>query len=814
MIRFPAKKLTERRRRTMNRWLKILVLILVVIVVVGVSASLWLYRSVRQSLPILEGEVEVPGLSAPVIVERDEIGVPTIRGETRVDVSRALGFLHAQERFFQMDLMRRSAAGELAELFGEATVEADRASRLHRFRWRAQGAVQSMPPDHREILTAYTEGVNRGLEALDEKPFEYAFLRLDPEPWRNEDAVLVVYAMFFTLIDSRGRAESDLGVLHDVLPAKLAEFLAPPGTEWDAPILGEVFTTGSIPELEHPLGVDHASREASSAPKVGIEEAAAGSNNWAVAGSRAGHGRAILANDMHLGLAVPNTWYRAVLEWPGNDGCGPLHRVVGVTLPGTLTVTAGSNTHVAWGYTNSYGDWTDLVIVETDPDDPGRYLTPAGYRALDVHTETVAVRGGQPQTVEIRSTIWGPIIDQDHLGRPRALRWIAHDIEGVNAELLGLEHAMTVRDAQAVANRAGLAPQNFVCVDDAGSIGWTIAGRIPRRDGFTGRVPTSWADGERAWDGWLEPEKYPRVIDPSDGIIWTANARVVGGEILKVIGDGGYDLGARARQIRDDLFDLESPVEADMLAVQLDDRAVLMERWRDLLLRILTDEAVQQAPKRATFRDLVENTWTGRASVDSVAYRLVRRFRTLTFERVYGWLTAPCQVEDERFDISRLGQWEGPLWRLVTEQPQHLLDSSYPSWPGALLAAVDSTIEYFETEVGGGLERHTWGARNMPRIQHPLSQALPVLSRWLDMPRLALPGDDHVPRVQSPSWGASERMAVSPGHEEDGYFHMPGGQSGHPLSPHYRAGHQAWVDGVATPLLPGPPRTVLTLLPR
>jgi penicillin amidase len=169
---------------------------------------------------------------------------------------------------------------------------------------------------------------------------------------------------------------------------------------------------------------------------------------------------------------------------------------------------------------------------------------------------------------------------------------------------------------------------------------------------------------------------------------------------------------------------------------------------------------------------------------------------------------------DENFDIFRLGQWEGPLWRLVTEQPQHLLEASYTSWPEALLSVADSTIEYFETEVGGKLDDQTWGARNTAAIRHPLSFAVPVLSRWLDMPRQPLPGDDLMPRVQYPDAGASERFAVSPGHEEDGYFHMPAGQSGHPMSPHYRAGHQAWVDGLPTPLLPGPTESVLTLVPR
>jgi len=247
--------------------------------------------------------------------------------------------------------------------------------------------------------------------------------------------------------------------------------------------------------------------------------------------------------------------------------------------------------------------------------------------------------------------------------------------------------------------------------------------------------------------------------------------------------------------------------------VQLDDRALFLEPWRELVLEVLTDEVVAGHPQRQEFRGLVENTWTGEASVDSVAYRLVRAFRRFTFEEIYGRLTAPCEAADERFNIWRVGQWEGPLWRLVTERPEHLLDPDHDSWSDLLVAVVDSTIAYFDDGTGVPLEERTWGDRNTVLLQHPLSRAVPALSGWLDMPHEPLPGDSQMPRVQSPGWGASERLAVSPGHEEDGYFHMPGGQSGHPMSPHYRAGHEAWTRGERTPLLPGPTETELTLVP-
>jgi penicillin amidase len=808
-----AVRISSKRGLQMARWFRfagfgLLVLLIMGGVFVGVT-----YRRIAGSLPSLEGEIEIMGLTDRVTIERDALGVPAIRGSNRLDIARALGFVHAQERFFQMDLLRRRAAGELAELFGAAALEADRRSRIHRFRGRAQQRLAGLSPHERDVIASYTEGVNAGLGAIGGRPFEYLLLRVDPRRWTEEDSVLTVLAMYFVLNDAYGRRESDLGLLWDLLPAELAEFLAPAGTEWDAPVVGRAFETPPIPSLDQ-LGHDVAASFHPSPSESDDElRSLVGSNNWAVDGSRTADGRAILANDMHLPLAVPNTWYRALLEWPAEDDCGEYHRIVGVTLPGTPAVVAGSNGRVAWGFTNSYGDWSDLVIIELDEGNSDRYLTPDGWQEIERHTEAIALRNAEPETLQVEQTIWGPIVDRDHRDRPRALRWIAHDPGGVNLEMLDLEHASSVAEAMNVANRCGIPPQNFVCVEADGSIGWTILGPIPRRSGRFGRVPASWADGTKGWDGWLEPEEYPRIVNPQEGAIWTANARVVGGEMLEVIGDGGYDLGARAGQIRDGLLAFDTVTEAEMLALQLDDRAIFLERWRGLLLDLLDEDAVEGRPQRAEFRDLVKNTWTGRASVESEGFRLVRAFRTFTFEQVYGWLTAPCEVADERFSVHRLPQEEGPLWRLVNERPPHLLNADFASWREWLLAVVDRTVEHFESENGGGLAGQTWGSRNTLSMQHPLSRAVPALSRWLDMPRSQLPGDSNMPRVQSASFGASERMAVSPGHEAEGYFHMPGGQSGHPMSPYFGAGHEAWENGERAPLLPGPIEYELLLVP-
>jgi penicillin amidase len=804
-----------RMRRVLRRVAIVFAILLGLIVLAAGGSLVWVTSRVRASLPRLEGQVVVDGLSAVVSIERDARGVPTIVSADELDQATAIGFLHGQERFFQMDLLRRSAAGELSELFGSAALAADRRSRLHRFRHRAQAIEVAATAAARAILQAYAAGVNAGLADLGAAPPEYLLLRSEPAPWLPEDSTLVLMAMYLDLQGGTGRREADLGLMRDLLPRELFEFLAPRGSEWEAPLVGPAFSTPEIPGPDV-LDLRAVPPEASSneRPVAGAAEKdpglLVGSNNWAVAGSQTAHGGALLANDMHLGLAMPNIWYRASLV--RRDEHGEL-RTTGVTLPGFPVVVAGSNGHIAWGFTNSYGDWIDLVLLETDAQDDERYRTPQGWLPFERHRETIRVKDAEDEELEILSTIWGPVIDRDPRGRRRAVHWVAHDPAAYNIDLARLSDARSVDEALDVAIGCGIPTQNIVVADSAGRIGWAPAGVLPRRVGFDGQVPASWADGSRRWDGWLDSPEYPRVVDPASGRLWTANNRTVDGEMLARMGDGGFSDGARARQIRDGLLALDRATEADMLRIQLDDRALFLERWRELLLDVLSPETVVADLLRAELRHHVEHGWTGRASIDSVGYRMVRAFRLFLAEAVFESITAPCAKADPAFRYLGVGRWEGPLWRLASERPPHLLDPRYDSWDDQMDAVIDRLLDNFLDDEHDDLSRRTWGERNTVRIQHPLSHAVPQLSRWLDMPSRALPGDDSMPRVQSVTFGASQRMVVSPGREEQGLFHMPGGQSGHPFSPYYRSGHEDWAEGRPAPFLPGPAVHRLTLAP-
>ena len=785
-------------------------LILAAAAIVLATAFLAVYLTIRGSLPALDGGIDIAGLSAPVVIERDAYGVPTIRGRNRVDVARATGFVHGQERFFQMDLMRRAAAGELSALFGAAAEGLDRRRRAHRLRALARDVLASAGTRERDLLQAYADGVNAGLEALPVVPFEYLILQTDPQPWRPEDSALGNFAMFFQLTDDDASRESGYAAVHDGLPAALLDFVFAGGNEWDAPLIGDAWPVPAIPgPAVCDLRTDPTGSAGIGASSVTIrtDDPVNGSNAWAVAAARTDTGRAMVANDMHLDLDVPNIWYRArLIVEPTTDASESLD-LSGVMLPGTPFVVAGSNTAIAWGFTNSRGDWSDLILLELDPDDPDAYLTPDGYERFEAYDEVIEIKDAAPKTVTFRWTRWGPAFGNDHRGRPLALRWLAHLPEAVNLRLLELETARDVHEAIALAPLIGVPPQNFIVADAGGAIGWTIMGRIPRRVGYDSALPAPWTDGRTGWQGWLAAEAYPRVIDPGSGFVWTANARVTEGEVLQHMGAGGYALGARARQIRDALASLRPASLSDMLAIQLDDRALLQQRWRDLLVEAMTDQAVSGHPLRTELRAILR-AWEGRAGVESVGYRMTREFRRRVHDELLVHLLAGCGEFTEPLELTRTNQAEGPVWRLVTDQPAHLLPRHYDSWNDLLLAMADSAIASCGPDP---LSACTWGRLNEVQIEHPLADALGLLQRPLVAHDEPLPGGDHMPRVQQRAHGASERFAVSPGDEANGYFHMPGGQSGHPLSPFFVAGHDAWVRGEPLPFLPGPAAHTLTL---
>ncbi len=549
-----------------------------------------------------------------------------------------------------------------------------------------------------------------------------------------------------------------------------------------------------------------------------------GSNGWVVDGAHGARGAsgthsggAILASDMHLGLSLPNIWYRVSLAWPGADG--RMRHVTGVSLPGAPLVIAGSNGEVAWGFTNSYGRFIDLIELQRNPADPLQYRVPGGgWERATVQHERIDVKGGAPVDLPVVDTRWGPQILVG--SRAYALRWVAHDTQAVNLELQRLEDSRNVADALRVAQTSGIPTQNFMVGDSHGAIGWTLAGPLPKRDlddaASNGRLDDLPFDSAsyRGWHDYLAPDAYPSRIDPPLGRLWTANNRTLPPGEAALLGDAGSDVGARASQIRDDLLAMPHASERDMLAVQTDDRALWIESWRRIALSALDADALKGHPQRAEFRHLIE-TWNGRADADAVGYRLVRAFYFSLYEAWFGKLDAELASADSRLGYRVANSRYGAVMEALASR-HAWVPGRFADWRAFMLDRIDRAIG--ELPKGTTLENARWGERNRAMIEHPFARIipswLPWLRAWLSAPHDPLPGDFNMPRVQAPAFGASERMVVSPGHEQDGIFEMPGGQSGHPLSPFFLAGHEAWVRGDATPFLAGAAVHRLELVPQ
>jgi penicillin G amidase len=787
----------QTRDMRMMRWVRWFGVAAAAIAAIVLLTILIIVLAMRGSLPQLDGDSRVTGLVQPVSVTRDAQGTVSIEATSRDDAIRALGFVHAQERFFEMDLARRAAAGELSALLGKATLKMDEAKRAHRFRSRFAETVLMLRYEDQALLKSYADGVNAGLESLSVKPWQYLALRAEPQPWTPQDTLLVIAEMYSMLQGRTMDTAFSEALLREKLDPALFAWLAPRGGSWDAALDASSFTAAKLPSpalidtrrgTPPPADATPPRRGSRSAALDRDAEALVGSNAWAITGQLTPHGGAMLANDMHLGLQVPNIWFRAQLRF---TEAGAVRQQVGVTLPGVPALVAGSNGHVAWGFTNAYGLWLDWV--------------PAKGLPVTEANEVIEVKGEDPVTLKVRQTSAGPII-KSHDGRDFALAWSAHRPGAINIRMAAIARAQSVDEALAFAQGAGMPHQNLFIVDKAGNAAWTIAGLMHERNlkqADAGRARLATLD-DVVYSA-LATEKYPLIKNPSGGRIWSGNNRKLGGVNGAVIGDGGGDLGARGQQIRDRLLEKNRFTEKELIAIQYDNESRFLKRWASVI-RFSATHAAQ--PGSAEMLAALQR-WNGRADIDQVGHRVVRAFRNRVHDELWkAWVhaSAPSLTKVAIAD-ARL---EYPVWQAITEKPMHLLPQPFTSWDD-FLSAQAAWVRDELIKAEGSIDKATWGNRNKASIKHPFTRIAPMLSPYLDMPATPLAGDNHMPAVALSTFGASQHMAVSPGREQDGILTMPGGQSGHPFSPFYGAGHEDWLKQRPAPLLAGEARHTLTL---
>jgi len=765
----------------------------------GVGVFLWL----RASLPPVDAAYRLDGFKAAVQIQYDALGVPRIVAQNQDDAFHALGFAAARDRLFQMDLLRRNAAGRLAELFGEAALEADDWHRRMGFSPVAAQVYARLPQDQKSLLLAYAQGVNQAMEKMPAYPFEFALLAYRPEPWRPEDSLLVVLGMFDTLTGWAKDDERMATVMEAALDAKVVRFFTPDSDRYtDALGAGKARrppVPPPGPQLQSLL------RENGGRQSAGLAQASrflAGSNGWLVAPGKTWDGRAILANDMHLPLQVPNIWYRAEVH-VGDS------RLSGISLPGVPLFISGSNGHVAWGFTNTAGDFLDLVLLDAVPGDAESYQTPAGPRRFDRRAETIRVRGGADKTITVRGTAWGPVLAEPLLGHAAAVRWTLLDPDNTDLSLGRLAQARDAFEALDILGRAGGPPLNALLADSRGNIAWTYTGKIPVRVGLDGLAARSWADGRAGWTGYVPPASMPRIVNPPQGWLVNANQRMLGAESPVLVGQD-FNNGYRAFRIGERLAQMQGVTEKDLLKLQLDAKTDFYRFYQTLALQALKEAEGEgwQALKRHL------EAWDGYAEADSKGLAVLVEFRQRLADAALSPFMARCRALEPGF-VYRWGTLDEPLRQLLEAQAPELMPAAeaYPDWKAFILAQLKAAADAVAGRCGGGLAELEWGCVNRVQIGHVFSQGIPALSPWLDMEAAALPGCADCVRVAEPGEGASERLVVAPGHEDNAIFHMPAGQSGHPLSPHYRDQQRHWLEGLASGLLAGKTESVVDISP-
>ncbi|MCW8108776.1 penicillin acylase family protein [Alteromonas ponticola] len=743
------------------------------------ATSVTLIIILRLSLPTLDGSLTSPNISTQGSLSRDTLGQAIISAENRNDAAYLLGLAHAQDRLTQMDLQRRVAAGELAQWLGSNLIEIDKEARFHQFRQRADAVFRQLDADNQALLIAYSKGVNEIIENLTAPPMEYLLTGFSPARWTPQDSILVAYSMYMDL--QLGQVELDMartGVIR-YFGTSMHNFLAQPSpyqAALDSSVIAD--THPPIPELNIPDNLTYAPT---------LEPLDIGSNNWAVTGALTRTGSGMLANDMHLGLRVPIIWYRTQLNYQRDDKNVQL---TGVSLPGLPGVVVGTNGAIAWGFTNSNLDNVDWVE-----------LTESTKTSMFVER----IEAGESQhDYELEMSPYGPVKNID--GKRYALTWVAHFPYAVNLNITNLDLAQSVDEALELAKSMAIPAQNFVVVDKNGNTAWMPGGAVSARP-----TPSLSAITEEQWhEGWAHNETHlPTVKNPFHNRIWTANSRVISVEQLSRFGDGGYALGARAKQIKQRLFEKEVFDESDFYAIQLDNKAEFLSPWQQHLLSLL-----QTAPNRYAEDIQALKNWQSCACESSVGYTLVRRYRSAVIDAVFSPIFST--LREKGIDPAPLHRKIEPaLWQLITQQPGSWLPAEQKSWSTYLIAQYDEAKRrLFKKHNTQSLAELNWGEINALQVNHPFAKQIPPLANYLNMEKVKGYGDSYMPAVQLPAFGASQRFFVQPKHLEKAIMTIPGGQSGHPLSPYYKTGFDDYAQHRSTPLLPGEIEHTLIITPR
>jgi penicillin G amidase len=784
-----------------------LILWIAAIAVVLAGTAIWWY--VYRPLPQLHGSVVLPGLHADAVVERDNFGVPHIRANSEEDLAEAQGYVLAQDRLWQMDLLRRAARGQLSEILGPTTLKIDEDFRRLNFSRATEANIPLLSPEVRGVLEAYARGVNHFIETHSEHlPIEFTLLHYKPQPWRPTDTLMIGCYMYRTLTDTRA-AEMNRAIVTAKVGPELAKDLYSPDAAMDHYVVGDP-NVSKDPKAQQddpkdedemdPEDVLKARREKPARPDPeakepdvtsGLADAVSawllhsqreirqslGSNNWVVSGDHTATRRPLLANDMHLELTLPPIWYEVHLTAPGWN-------VKGFALPGAPMVVVGHNDRIAWGFTNNGADVLDLYMETLNPASPDEYRVHGAWRKAQVYDEVIKVKGAADEHLPLMVTRHGPVVKQ-HGNTAYAMRWTVLEPGALCVFYNWLGKTQNWGEFREVMKGVWGPAQNVVYADVDGNIGYIVGAKIPVRKKGHGEVPVPGDTDEYEWKGYIPFEELPQVFNPHSGLIVTANGRTVGPDYRRYITDH-WEEPYRTARIYSLLHDKQDLRVEDMLKVQTD-----IFSYPHLFMAEQLVAASKSAPtkdERARKLILEAKDWNGMADANLP----VVSFLDVTLSRCLYLILKPYLGEEPE-----LYKWRSIsfLQKVLTERPTRWLPPDYKNYDELVSTAADLAVKQLQERTNEkDPDDWQWGRFNYLDMLHPIGRE-GILKKLLSITDRPQSGTIYSPRAAGQHHGPSERFVANTANWDDSIFLVTGGESGQPGSEHYRDQFSYWFDG-------------------
>jgi penicillin G amidase len=772
-------------------------------------ATGYAYYVVHSALPQLDGQLPASGLSAPVTITRDSHGVPTIEAATLDDLFFAQGYVTAQDRLWEMDVMRRFASGELSEVLGSDTLQHDREQKILGLRAAARKSLEMASLRDRGFFEAYARGVNAYISTHGRRlPIEFRILGYAPKPWTPEDSVVIANQMVKDLnyryfYDALAREKilaklgpeltADLYVnrsWHDRPPTVMREDVnAPDNNPGDSDDEDDDSPDTSVTQNRF---------QSSALANLPSQDLPVnGSNDWVVSGTHTVTGKPLLSNDMHLGHQMPNLWYEAHLHSDTFD-------VAGVTLPGMPFVIVGHNQRVAWGFTNVGPTVTDVYIENFN--DQGSYQTPKGWVQPEHRAEVIHVKGKPDVNLDVRITRHGPVITELVAGetRPLALRWTLYD--GLRIPFFDVNASQNWEEFTKAFSLLDAPGQNVVYADVDGNIGYHTTGKVPIRASGDGSLPVSGVDDAHEWTSYIPFDKLPNIYNPPSGIIATANGRISPDGYPNSV-SMEWEAPWRTARIYHVLESGRKFSPADMLALQTDIHSdpILFAAER---LVYAVDHAAKPSARAKQAADLMR-VWDGRMLASSAAPTItenaIGELRRLLLESKLG--AAPPQPrKDADSELYRETQknaidWNTYNWlqrsvwmeNILLHHPKRWLPDKYPNYDELLTAAVEAAVNH--PQAPKDLASWRWGAFNAVEIRHPILGKIPLIKYWSGPGVKEQSGSGYTVKAVTTFHGPSERFTANLADLDQSTLNTVTGQGGNFLSPYYMDQWQAWYEG-------------------